>query len=112
LPWPNNDRHLLKTAMPQSASVDCDQQPGLAMPVIDRNRCEGKRQCVAVCPFDVFTIAILPPEERRALSLRGKLKGFAHRWQQAFASKADACHACGFCVAACPEHAIKLVRRT
>jgi NAD-dependent dihydropyrimidine dehydrogenase PreA subunit len=102
----------VKAAMSQRDSVDCKQPPGPVVPVIDRNRCEGKRQCVAVCPFDVFSMAILPPEERRALSLGGKLKGFAHRWQQAFASNADACHACGLCVAACPEHAIKLVRRT
>ena len=54
----------------------------------------------------------LSAQERGVLSLRGKLKGFAHRWQQAFASNADACHACGLCVAACPEKAITLVRRT
>jgi len=81
------------------------------MPLIDRNRCEGKRQCVAVCPFNVFAMGTLSAEQRRALSLRGKIKGFAHRWQQAFASNADACHACGLCIAACPEKAIRLVRR-
>ena len=89
---------------------DCKQAPGLMRPVIDRNRCEGKEQCVAVCPYHVFTMATVAPELRSGLTLRGKLKGFAHRWQQAFASNADACHACGLCVSACPEQAIALVR--
>lgn len=89
---------------------DCPQAPGSIRPVIDRNRCEGKKECVAVCPYNVFTMTTLAPELRRGLSLRGKLKGFAHRWQQALASNADACHACGLCVAACPEQAITLSR--
>lgn len=67
--------------------TDCKQTPGVIQPVIDRNRCEGKKECVAVCPYKVFTIATVAPELRRGLSLRGKLKGFAHRWQQAFASR-------------------------
>jgi 4Fe-4S ferredoxin len=92
------------------SDVECKHDAGVFQPVIDRNRCEGKKDCVAVCPYDVFTIATVPPELRRGLSLRGKLKGYAHRWQQAFASNADACHACGLCVAACPEKAITLAR--
>jgi len=44
------------------------------------------------------------------LTLAGKVKGFVHRWHQAFATNAAACHACGLCVAACPEKAITLER--
>jgi NAD-dependent dihydropyrimidine dehydrogenase PreA subunit len=90
--------------------TDCKQTPGVIRPVIDRNRCEDKQECVAVCPYNVFTITTVAPELRRGLSLRGKLRGFAHGWQQAFAANADACHACGLCVSACPQKAITLVR--
>lgn len=93
-----------------SEPAECKQAPGIFRPLIDRNRCEGKKECVAVCPYDVFTMGTLPKEQRAGLSLRGKLKGMAHRWQQAFATNADACHACGLCVAACPEKAITLTR--
>jgi len=89
---------------------ECAQGPTSVKPVIDRNRCEGKQACVAVCPYDVFQIATVPPDLRQGLSLRGRLKGYAHRWQQAFAANANACHACGLCVVACPEKAITLVR--
>ena len=90
--------------------TQCAEVSGSVKPVIDRNRCEGKQACVAVCPYNVFRIATVTADLRRGLSLRGKLKGYAHRWQQAFAANADACHACGLCVAACPEKAITLVR--
>jgi 4Fe-4S ferredoxin len=88
----------------------CNEEAGRFKPVIDRNRCEGKAACSAVCPYQVFVVGTLAPEERRGLSLLGKIKGYAHKWQQAFAVDADACHACGRCVAACPEKAITLTR--
>jgi ferredoxin len=56
----------------------------------------------------VLDVGTLPVEHRTGLSLVGKLKGFAHRWQQARVVNASACEACGHCVAACPERAIKL----
>ncbi len=88
----------------------CRQAPGVMVPVIERNRCEGKAACVAVCPTNVFVIGVLPKEQRSALSLRGRLKGFGHGWKQAFTPNAAACEACGKCVEACPEEAISLVR--
>ena len=93
-------------------SRDCRQPAGALRPVIDRNRCEGKGDCLEVCPYGVFSIGTLPPDDRKALSLIGKLKGFAHGWQQAFTPNADVCRACGHCVKACPERAITLVRFT
>ena len=90
--------------------TDCKREPGVVFPRIDPNRCEGKAACVEVCPYDVFEMGVLPPQDRRSLSLGGRIKGFAHGWKQAFAVRAEACHACGLCVAACPEHAIVLRR--
>jgi len=86
------------------------QPPGRFAPLIDRNRCEGKGDCVAVCPYGVFTVGTLGLFERRSLSLTGQLKGWAHDWKQAFTPNAAACEACGHCVSACPERAITLVR--
>jgi 4Fe-4S ferredoxin len=91
-------------------SKDCPQPAGTYRPVIDRNRCEGKADCVRVCPTSVFAVATLPAEQRAGLSLRGKIKGLAHRWQQALLENPGACEACGLCVKACPEKAITLAR--
>jgi len=87
------------------------KEPGLVAPAIDRNRCEGKAECVRVCPYDVFEMGTLDAEQRRGLSFIGKLKAFGHGYKQAFVVRGDACHACGLCVTACPEHAIKLAPR-
>jgi NAD-dependent dihydropyrimidine dehydrogenase PreA subunit len=88
----------------------CADEAGRVVPRIDRNRCEGKAACVTVCPYGVFAVGTLPTHERAGLTLRGKLKGYGHRWQQAMLVAPEACHACGLCVSACPEDAITLVR--
>jgi 4Fe-4S ferredoxin len=93
-----------------SKPPECKQEPGTFRPVIDRNRCEGKADCVRVCPVGVFAVATLLPDLRAGLRLRGKIKGFVHRWQQAQLLKVSACEACGLCVNACPEKAITLER--
>ncbi len=87
---------------------DCKPDAGTLMPVIDRNRCEAKGDCIEVCPYDVFEIGKLNDADKRGLSLLGRIKAFAHGGKQAFVVRADQCHSCGACVTACPEHAITL----
>jgi NAD-dependent dihydropyrimidine dehydrogenase PreA subunit len=94
-----------------STATDCKQAPGIVAPEIDRRRCEGKEDCVEICPYDVFDIRTLTRNERRALPFFARLKAAAHGNRQAFAVRAELCHACGLCVQACPESAIRLVKR-
>ena len=77
-------------------------------PVIDRNKCEGKKDCVEVCPYHVFEVRKLTVEERAPLKTLARVKSFFHGYQQAFAVRVDACQSCGLCVTNCPEKAIKL----
>jgi NAD-dependent dihydropyrimidine dehydrogenase PreA subunit len=93
-----------------SSTHDCKQEAGQFIPVINRNRCEGKGDCADVCPVGVFTITTLPKDMRAGLGIVGRIKGIAHGWQQAILVNPDACEACGLCVAACPEDAITLAR--
>lgn len=87
---------------------DCGNAAGTIRPVIDAGRCEAKAACVVACPYDVFEIRVLTTQERSALPLLGRLKAWAHGNRRAFAVRAQACHACGLCVKACPEQAIAL----
>lgn len=91
------------------AASDCKGAPGRVRPVIDRNRCEAKEACVAACRYRVFEIRPLEAADRAQLSLRGRLKAWAHGGRQAYAVRAADCRACGDCVKACPEDAIRLV---
>lgn len=86
----------------------CGPEPGRAVPVIDRNRCEGKADCVAVCPYTVFAVAKVGADDRRQMAFVGKLKLAVHGGQQAYAVNDADCHACGLCVTSCPEDAISL----
>ena len=85
------------------------KEAGLVVPIVDRGRCEGKSDCVRVCPYDVFEVRRMDDADFAALSWLGKLKSAAHRRQTAYTPRADACRSCGLCVAACPEKAIRLV---
>jgi NAD-dependent dihydropyrimidine dehydrogenase PreA subunit len=88
----------------------CAAEPGRYQITVDRNRCEGKGDCVEVCPYGVFAVSTITEADFTELSFLGKLKSRAHRKQTAYTPKLDACQACGMCVVACPEHALALVR--
>jgi 4Fe-4S ferredoxin len=90
--------------LPRSCKTEVTGQ----RPVIDRNRCEAKEDCVVVCPYDVFVVRVLTADERAGVSVRGRLNLLFHRGRQAVVARPDECHACGLCVAACPERAIRL----
>ena len=89
---------------------ECKQDAGIFVPVVHRAKCEGKKDCVEVCPYDVFEVRTMDDVDFARLGLLAKLKSRAHGKQTAYTPKADACRACGLCVDACPEKAITLRR--
>src|SRR5271155_440074 len=93
-----------------TATTECRSQPGEFTPAIDRSRCEGKSDCVRVCPVNVFEVRRIEDADFAQLGVLGKLKSVAHGRKTAYTPRASACEACGKGVAACPEKAIKLVR--
>jgi NAD-dependent dihydropyrimidine dehydrogenase PreA subunit len=96
---------------PARPGAKCKAEPGAIQPVVDHARCEGKAECVAVCPYDVFEVDRIAPADFRALSWLGRLKVWVHGMKTAYTPRADQCLACGLCVVACPEGAISLVER-
>jgi len=91
-------------------AADCKQPHGVVAPVVSTHRCEGAGDCADVCPYHVFQLRKLAKPEMKALPFGPWLKVLAHGGKQAFVVNGDACHACGLCVAACPEKAIRLMR--
>ncbi|WP_423752829.1 4Fe-4S dicluster domain-containing protein [Burkholderia lata] len=89
---------------------DCKQQPGVIAPVVDLKRCEGKGDCVEVCPEHVFEIRRIDKTDFQGLGLMHRLKLRVHGMKVAYTPNAYACRSCGLCVTACPERAITLAR--
>jgi NAD-dependent dihydropyrimidine dehydrogenase PreA subunit len=88
----------------------CKQAPGNFKPVVALDRCEGKGDCVRVCPEDVFTLGRIDASDYRELNLLVRLKLRVHGMKVAYTPNAAACLACGLCVIACPEKALSLAR--
>lgn len=93
---------------PKRPGRECEAEPGAWQPVVNRNRCEGKADCAAVCPYDVFEVRAISDEEYKALSFLARVKLRVHGKRTAYTPRADQCRACGLCVVACPEKAISL----
>ena len=96
--------------MSQPTTVSCKQEPGVIKPIVDLKRCEGKGDCVDVCPENVFELRRIDDSDFQHFTLLQKLKLRMHGMKVAYTPNADACRACGLCVSACPEHAIALER--
>jgi NAD-dependent dihydropyrimidine dehydrogenase PreA subunit len=95
---------------PDRPGEECRAEPGHYAPAVDRARCEGKRDCVEVCPHSVFEVRRIDDGDFARLSLLGRVKSVVHGRKTAYTPAADQCRACGLCVVACPEKAITLVR--
>ncbi len=63
--------------------AECESEVGRVSPVVDRGKCEGKRDCVRVCPFNVFEVRRIDDADFAQLGLIGKLKSIAHGRQSA-----------------------------
>lgn len=87
----------------------CKEEGNKLRPIVNFNNCGAKEDCVAVCPYDVFEIRPIRAEDKANLNLKGKIKTFFFK-NKAYLTDSSLCHACGLCVQACPENAIKLTK--
>ncbi|HUB06223.1 MAG TPA: ferredoxin family protein [Myxococcales bacterium] len=109
---PSLDREKARRAAadPKRPGEKCGAATAAWRPVVDRSHCEGKRDCVDVCPYSVFEVRRMDDADYQALGFWGRLRASAHERRTAYTPGQDACRACGLCVVACPEDAIRLVR--
>src|SRR5258708_15691047 len=83
---------------PDRPGETCRAEPGTFSPVVDRSRCEGKGNCVVLCPYGVFEVQRIHEADFAALGILAKLKSIAHGRKTADTPRVDECRACGLCV--------------
>ena len=105
----DKDKAARAAAHPDRPGEQCGAEPGRVVPIVNRNKCEGKHDCVDVCPYHVFEVRRMEDADFGALTLLGKLKSTAHKRQTSYTPRSAECRSCGLCVVACPEGAIRLV---
>ncbi len=96
-------------AHPDRPGENCRAAPGSFRPVVARDRCEGKHDCVDVCPYGIFEVRRMEDSDFAQLSAFAKFRSIVHGRKTSYTTHAEACQACGLCVVACPEKAIQLV---
>jgi NAD-dependent dihydropyrimidine dehydrogenase PreA subunit len=104
----NKEKARRAAKHPDRPGEDCRAKAGTWLPVVNRSKCEGKNDCVEVCPYSVFEVRRIDDADFAQLSMIGKLKSMAHGRKTAYTPRASDCQACGLCVVACPEKAIRL----
>src|SRR5437870_3767429 len=63
---------------PKRPGEKCGAPSATYAPVVNRNKCEGRADCVAVCPYHVFTVERITDGDFAQLSFIGRLKSRAH----------------------------------
>jgi len=107
-PSKNPEKARRAAAHPKRPGKQCTAEAGAFVPVVNLRRCEGKGDCVEVCPYGVFEVGPIDAAAYGALPTLARVKLWVHGKRVAHTPHADACQACGLCVVACPEHAITL----
>ena len=99
-------------ADPERPGQQCRAPAGQYRPQVNRRRCEGKSDCVAVCPYGVFEVRTIDEADYRSLPALTRMKVWVHGKKTSYTPQVDSCRACGLCVVACPEDAITLGERS
>jgi 4Fe-4S ferredoxin len=63
----NPDKARRAATHPERPGEACKAEPGAWAPRVDRARCEGKSDCVEVCPYGVFEVGPIDEADYRAM---------------------------------------------